>query len=403
MAIALEAISILTEIVYCFFILKFAIKTLKHRVNYITLALISVFNGVSVGLIYSFELPFYFIYLFIFLAYGIELYIIAKPKIRPLVFIVSSLVFNISSLHLIIILIMSALTECSLSILYASQIYFPLSIIITDSILICTLLFFVHILPQKTLYNIANAKIYSEIMSFFSILMFGYMSIDNWVVMSDETNLVYLFSTLMSIICQTSLFYCLFYFNIYFTVLHPYKRKADQIKSVHGQIIEKKIMTEQKLYTDDLTGLYNKRFILSKLDELCENKNISFALVYSDLVGLKRVNDTFGHRTGDSYITAAADIFKNSVREDDIVARLSGDEFLIILYDISRGDLEVVINRIRTNFVSKKEKIDYVFHANLGYEYFDEKNITDKKQDIIEIVDDLMKKDKALFYKKGGI
>lgn len=91
------------------------------------------------------------------------------------------------------------------------------------------------------------------------------------------------------------------------------------------------------IHTDSLTGLSNKRFFkeLLPLELSRVRRGQSLAVIAGDLQSLKRINDTFGHDTGDLAIQAAANGMKQSIRDTDTGAHLSGDEFAALLPDVS--------------------------------------------------------------------
>ena len=87
---------------------------------------------------------------------------------------------------------------------------------------------------------------------------------------------------------------------------------------------------------DDLTGLYNRRGFFTLGDQefkRAKRMNNEFLIVFVDLDGLKLVNDTFGHEQGDQLIIEAAQFLKETFRDSDIIARIGGDEFVILAYE----------------------------------------------------------------------
>ena len=85
---------------------------------------------------------------------------------------------------------------------------------------------------------------------------------------------------------------------------------------------------------DDLTGLYNRRGLLALAEQLvreAERQRRGFDVVFADLDGLKRINDTLGHPEGDRAIRDAARLIRASFRDSDVVARLGGDEFAVLV------------------------------------------------------------------------
>ncbi|MEG4837375.1 diguanylate cyclase [Microcoleus sp. B9-D4] len=106
--------------------------------------------------------------------------------------------------------------------------------------------------------------------------------------------------------------------------------------------------------TDQLTGLYNRRgfFLLAEQQlKIARRTQTPYFILFADLDGLKKINDTLGHEMGDRVIVDAAQILKQTFREADIVARLGGDEFALFIPNFS-GDLS-------TNFHARlQENID---------------------------------------------
>jgi diguanylate cyclase (GGDEF)-like protein len=121
-----------------------------------------------------------------------------------------------------------------------------------------------------------------------------------------------------------------------------------------AQVIERKRLEEEirsLSLTDELTGLYNRRgFTLLAEQELklAHRKNRPMLLFFGDVDHLKIINDTYGHAQGDLALKEVADTMKEIFREADIVARLSGDEFVVLALDASQECAEDLTRRIKT-------------------------------------------------------
>jgi diguanylate cyclase (GGDEF)-like protein len=90
-------------------------------------------------------------------------------------------------------------------------------------------------------------------------------------------------------------------------------------------------------YYDSLTGIANRFFLDTKLEEVLQRAKLnstSFAFFFIDLNNFKSINDNYGHSTGDLVLKEVAKNIKNVIRSGDIFARISGDEFAIVLEDI---------------------------------------------------------------------
>lgn len=104
--------------------------------------------------------------------------------------------------------------------------------------------------------------------------------------------------------------------------------------------------------TDRMTGAYNRIYFEDKLvsmidsDDMMEQK---FTLAILDLDHFKRVNDTYGHQTGDEVLKKFASVVKNTVRREDIFCRYGGEEFVLILSETGIEEAKIAAERIRRN------------------------------------------------------
>ena len=121
---------------------------------------------------------------------------------------------------------------------------------------------------------------------------------------------------------------------------------------------------------DDLTGLYNRRGFLTlaqqELKMVNRLKRETF-LLFADLDGLKEINDTFGHLEGDQALIDMARILKESFREPDILARIGGDEFVILAKEGAlEADPKIFMERVRKNLDLYNEKTERNYRLSLS-------------------------------------
>lgn len=143
---------------------------------------------------------------------------------------------------------------------------------------------------------------------------------------------------------------------------HSYPKMKDGI--VIGAVVtfiditDKKKDEEQIKYLsnhDSLTGLLNRRCFEYHLKQKDKPSFLPISIIFGDLNGLKLMNDIFGHVAGDKLIQKTAEVLKKACREDDIIARVGGDEFMVLLPKTDADGTLKIMERIRTEM--EKEKV----------------------------------------------
>ena len=123
---------------------------------------------------------------------------------------------------------------------------------------------------------------------------------------------------------------------------------------------------------DELTGSYNRRYLMEFMRHekaMADRGSYSFTICYIDLDFFKNVNDTFGHSTGDKALCEFTSIAKSVVREADCVARLGGEEFVMVFGGASQSDALLVAERINSlleDLPISDSQPDYRITASMG-------------------------------------
>ncbi len=116
---------------------------------------------------------------------------------------------------------------------------------------------------------------------------------------------------------------------------------------------------ERLTITDDLTKLYNYRYLMQYLEadvRRCLRYKKKVSLLFIDVDGFKRINDTFGHLVGSQALSEMGQVFRGIVRETDVVGRYGGDEFVIVLPETPLNGALIIAERIR----KKVEECEFV-------------------------------------------
>jgi diguanylate cyclase (GGDEF)-like protein len=150
---------------------------------------------------------------------------------------------------------------------------------------------------------------------------------------------------------------------------------------------------------DELTGIFNRRRFQEEVERhLREAKRFGdpLTLMLIDIDGFKRINDTYGHQTGDKALQVVADALRHAVRETDLVGRLGGDEFVALL---TRADPRGV-DRVVATFRRSLQLEDAASGASFGLEASVGVTTSDGATDTFDSL--LRRADRAMYEEKAG-
>jgi two-component system cell cycle response regulator len=125
---------------------------------------------------------------------------------------------------------------------------------------------------------------------------------------------------------------------------------SDELSSAHAALTSKLGMARREALMDPLTHLWNRRgasVLLKGAFASADQRGTPLALALLDLDNFKRINDTHGHHTGDEVLRRVASRLLSSVRGDDAICRIGGDEFLVLMVDTDAKVASRVAERIR--------------------------------------------------------
>ncbi|MBL7150678.1 GGDEF domain-containing protein [Candidatus Microgenomates bacterium] len=121
--------------------------------------------------------------------------------------------------------------------------------------------------------------------------------------------------------------------------------------------------------TDDLTGLHNRRGFMTLTKQRLKEANRDKSkpvLLFADFDCLKQINDAFGHSEGDKALIETADVLRETFRESDIIARISGDEFVVVAQEANDLLAEVLITRLQENLEAINAREDHRYELSLS-------------------------------------
>lgn len=143
-------------------------------------------------------------------------------------------------------------------------------------------------------------------------------------------------------------------------------RLLEAIASQIGVAVENAQLYEQAMelaFTDGLTGLYNRRYLMEQIERELSRSHRSgspVTLIMIDLDGLKTINDRYGHHQGDSVLSEIGRIIKANTRSSDVAARWGGDEFVLLAPETDSSGAHKIADRIRSQVERFRTKMDGV-------------------------------------------
>lgn len=174
------------------------------------------------------------------------------------------------------------------------------------------------------------------------------------------------------------------------------KYNRNKILVMARDITERKA-AEDKIYKmsmfDVLTDLYNRNYFENEMKRFKDEQITNAAIVICDVDGLKLVNDSLGHAKGDEYLKIVAEILKACFRENDIIARIGGDEFAVLLRDTSDEEIYLSNNKIKEHLdkINSQDRLIPI-SVSVGFAVLNEKN--KDLQEVFKEADDFMYREK---------
>jgi diguanylate cyclase (GGDEF)-like protein len=154
--------------------------------------------------------------------------------------------------------------------------------------------------------------------------------------------------------------------------------------------------------TDFLTGLFNRREYETIIRDLSymKQKNLTVSGIMVDINDFKNINDVYGHRIGDEILVHVSKLLKSTIRSQDYVFRIGGDEFVIVIISDKKDVVNEIMNRIEhvVHDFNKQSPYDFSISLSLGKGIYDEHTYVDLPS-FFEHLDLMMYDDKKYFKK----
>ncbi|MBI5483667.1 MAG: diguanylate cyclase [Deltaproteobacteria bacterium] len=170
------------------------------------------------------------------------------------------------------------------------------------------------------------------------------------------------------------------------------RKETEQLNNTQQQL-------KQMAITDPLTGMHNRRYVIKRLEDEFAKLSRQKEKIYGDGIGcimidvddFKQVNDEYGHFVGDDVLCEVARRITIAVRQYDIPGRFGGEEFIVVLPNVSSAEVLPVAERIRTQINAEPFRVDGAskeIHVSMGIAWSDEKDGAIGMEQLLKISDD---------------
>ncbi len=400
----LFAVSLLIMFIYQYSCMSYVSNILvactKSKIVFIVLAVI---NTVLFMFVQVFDVPFYVLMLTFLLVLLVEFKLISKADNIQVFCGASIFVLHISALITPMIAIFANATNIPPSQIINNTIYDNIIVIIS-----CVLLTIANKLVEKyidstSIQRVSVKSSHSSILLVSVVLLVILQTVHVYLLLDNQLYFEQILLTLTISFATLLIFYLFFLYAISLVDASLYKRYKDKVVSEKEKITDKKQDLLIKIEKDDLTGVFNRKYVIAALEKMCDEQsgNDVFCVLFIDINGLKFTNDQHGHTAGDRLITKIAYSILKALREDDIVARIGGDEFLAIITDLKDENYKVIVDRINENIAMQNKTEDFLVSASIGHIIVDNEIKKRGIGYIMSTADENMRENKKLFYENN--
>ncbi len=404
--VVLNIVSLLAVFVYQCFLFSFVSDILRDcRKNKLLFVLLSACNAglFALFVILGFSASVGFLALLVLLF--VEFSLISKADIVQLLCGSSMVVMHIVSFVLMALVIAAELLNITPDgILHGDGLARHILLWLTCLTMILAMQLLRRVLSLQSIARITTKSKQSVVLAAWTLSVVFYQSFNMLFVLTDHSYGTQVLLTVASTLISMLIFYAIFVYSMKLIDAHIYKRHSDNALDEQKKIDARKALLARQIERDPLTGVYNRKYVIDLLNAMCAPDGASFNVLFIDIDGLKYTNDTYGHEAGDRLITKIAAAVSAAVREQDVLARIGGDEFLLLVPDSFADSAPPIVSRIVSQIARQNATETFLISASLGAIFADDALRAKGPSHILSLADAQMRASKDRFYAKqqGG-
>ncbi len=158
-------------------------------------------------------------------------------------------------------------------------------------------------------------------------------------------------------------------------IISDHKIQFNSLNEQIRKLQEELLIAKEEKQTDFLTNVFNRRAYHNEIEKVEKNYSIfnnKYAIIFYDIDHFKRINDTYGHTSGDEVLKNFASILKKLTRTEDVIARYGGEEFIALVNYEKEEEILGYLTRVKnaissTNFIYKEESIHIKFSVGVSF------------------------------------
>jgi len=366
-----------------------------------------VTSAINVFLIFyniSLDKPLFLSYLLSYILIFLELRIFTKAKFSQIILSTGIYVINSIMVQLVVVSFMSSYFQLPFANLFGYQDLRLISVLFMFFIGIISMTVIIKLIPINDLKILQN-----NTQQCITVGITYFLFISGLIVDSLMTTIGGWFVMQSTFVIATVLVFFVIILNTTSAGVRIAKLShfENRLQSIDEEYKENSITTSKLrnlAFRDNLTGCFTRKYIMDYIDDTIKHNRYPFCITYIDLNKLKFVNDTFGHVEGDTYIKDISQVFFHGLRKTDLVSRIGGDEFVVVLPNTKSDRARYVMERVENNLLHLQENEERMYKMGFSYGVYEadgEEHLT--RKEIIEEADKLMYEMKCRTRKDGDV